>query len=76
MLAKFNSTDRGLTLKGFKEFVRAQLLDMKSGGNESIMWQWLENLGYDKDLYSVRSRCFILTFHSQQEISVKVKDAI
>ena len=33
-------------------------------------------MGYDRELYSVRSRCFILTFHSETEISVTVRDAI
>jgi len=33
-------------------------------------------LGYDRDLYSVRSRCFILTIHSENEVNVTVRDAI
>jgi hypothetical protein len=43
---------------------------------KSVIWGWLENLGYDRDLYSVRSRCIILTLHSEIELSVTVRDAI
>ena len=41
-----------------------------------MIWQWLENLGYDRDLFSIRSRCFILTCHSAIEVSVTVRDAV
>ena len=42
---------------------------------------WLEKLGYDRDLYSVRSRLFSLNFHSRSlegddSIEVRVRDAI
>jgi hypothetical protein len=47
-----------------------------SKAGEDPMWQWLENLGYDRDLYSVRSRSFMLTFHSLPELSITVRDAI
>jgi len=40
------------------------------------VWNWLDLLGYDKDLISVRSRCFIMTMHSEMGISVTVRDAI
>ena len=40
------------------------------------MFEWLSNLGYDQDLYSIRSRCFILTFHSSVDLSVAVRDAV
>jgi calpain-15 len=33
-------------------------------------------LGYDKDLFSIRSRCFILSFHSDSELSVVVRDNV
>ena len=36
----------------------------------------LENLGYDRDLCSVRSRCFVLTLHSSSEVAVTVRDAV
>ena len=40
------------------------------------MFQWLDALGYDQDLYSIKSRCFMLTFHSTVDLSVSVRDAI
>ena len=72
VLKRYCSTENGLSLKGFKDFF---IDNIKSLGEEAI-WSWLENLGYDRDLYSVRSRCFILTFHSETEISITVRDAI
>lgn len=72
VLKRYCSTENGLSLKGFKDFF---IENIKSLGEEAI-WGWLENLGYDRELYSVRSRCFILTFHSETEISVTVRDAI
>jgi hypothetical protein len=41
-----------------------------------LIRNWLENLGYDREFYSLRSRCFMLTFHSNNPISVSVKDAL
>ena len=37
---------------------------------------WLQNLGYDSELYPLRSRCFMLTFHSDQSVAVSVRDAL
>lgn len=44
--------------------------------NEEKMFKWLAALGYDQDLYSIKSRCFMLTFHSSVDLSVAVRDAI
>lgn len=44
-------------------------------GNESV-WKWFEKLGYDRNLYTVRSRAFIFTLHSSTEVAVTVRDAI
>jgi len=71
-LNRFNSTEKGLTLQGFKDF----WLDSLSRLNEHVIYQWLENLGYDQDLYSCRSRCFIFTLHSVEEVCVTVRDAM
>jgi len=30
---------------------------------KETIFQWFNLLGYDRDLYSVRSRCFLITFH-------------
>lgn len=48
---------------------------------EDTVFGWLNKLGYDEDLYSVRSRLFTITFHSQTlegegQMEVKIRDAI
>lgn len=40
------------------------------------MFDWLWALGYDEALYSVRSRCFMLSVHADAEVGVKVHDAV
>ena len=60
-------------MRGFKDFWRDQI---KARQSDSEVRQWLQNLGYDEDLYSIRSRVFILTMHSEAELSVTVRDAI
>ena len=45
------------------------------------MWTWLEKLGYDRDLYLIRSRTFMLSVHSrsleeEQGLEVRIKDAV
>lgn len=59
-------------MRGFKEFWRESI---KNYGEKTI-FGWLENLGYDQDLYSTRSRCFVLTMHSESELAVTVRDAV
>ncbi len=72
ILEKYCSSSRGITLRGFKEFWQSSI---KAYGEQTI-WNWLENLGYDLDLYSLRSRVFILTLHCEQELAVTVRDSI
>jgi hypothetical protein len=77
ILDSYNSTDKVLTLQGFKEWWQAEI---KNVGEEPV-WGYLEKLGYDRDLYSVRSRRFNITFHSKsiegtEAVKVQVRDAI
>ncbi|CAI2386182.1 unnamed protein product [Moneuplotes crassus] len=72
ILEKYCSSNRGITLRGFKEFWRDSI---KTYGTQTI-FGWLENLGYDQDLYSIRSRCFVMTMHSESELAVTVRDAV
>jgi hypothetical protein len=65
-------TKAGLTLEGFKKF----LVKMTEEVGEPAMLQMMENLGYDQELYPVRSRCFMMTFHSSNELTTTVRDAI
>jgi len=69
---KYCSTDKGLTLKGFKEFWK----DSIKAHGEAQIWEWLAKLGYDRDLYSSFSRSFILTMHSDQPITLQVGDTV
>lgn len=72
ILEKYTSSNRGVTLRGFKDFWRESIKTY----SEDVIFSWLENLGYDQDLYSVRSRCFVLTLHSEIELAVTVRDAV
>jgi len=71
-LNKFCSTSKGLTYRGFRDFFIKSIKEL----DEPIVWDWLENLGYDRELYPIRSRTFILSFHSDTELAVTVKDAV
>ena len=73
ILSKFQSYNKSLTEEGFIQFFEDSFL--KKDGEETVK-SWFKNLGYDDDLYPLRSRCFMLTFHSDSPISVSVKDAI
>jgi hypothetical protein len=78
ILAKFNShPEKGLTLKGFKDYWKQAIL----GDGEAMIWNWLEKLGYDRDLFSVRSRLFNLTVQSRcldgdSPVEMRIRDAI
>lgn len=52
ILEKYCSSNRGVTLRGFKDFWRESIRNF----SEDVIFSWLENLGYDQDLYSIRSR--------------------
>jgi len=69
---KYCSKAKGLCFQGFKEFFLESLKEL----GETITWDWLENLGYNKYLAPIRSRTFVLSFHSDKELSVNVKDAV
>ena len=87
-LEKYQSTDKGglggeegLTLNGFKDFFLDELnklieLTNDESQSEVIIFKWLEALGYDQDLYPVRSRLFVLSLHSDNQVNVDVRDAV
>jgi len=77
VLDKYNSNDQGLTLKGFLQWWKAQII----AEGESVVWVWLEKLGYDRDLFSVRSRLLTLGVHSrplegEATVEVRVREAL
>lgn len=64
----------GLTIDGLKMFFLGQIEE--AHGLEDKMYEWLENLGYDSELNSVRSRLFVLSLHSIEPINLKILDAL
>lgn len=77
VLAKCNSTTSGMTALGFKEWWISQL---EMNGPEKI-WKYIEKLGYDRDLYALRSRLFNISFHSKSlegtaQVEVKIRNAV
>ena len=73
LIKKYQSYNNCLTENGFVEFWKDTYLT--EGGEEEIK-RWFKYLGYDDDLYPLRSRCFMLTFHSDIPIVVNAKDAL
>ena len=61
-------------MDGLKRFFVAEIEHSKL--NEAPMFTWLEKLGYDDQLNSVRSRCFMLAIHSFRPVSVDGVDAV
>ncbi len=73
VLNKYQSFDGGLTEKGFIKFFEDNFL---SEDGENKIRNWLNLLGYDNDLYPLKSRVFMITFHSDNPLSVSVRDAL
>ena len=69
ILAQYQSYNDMITENGFIEFWKKNLIE-----NELEVKTWLKNLGYDEDLFPLKSRCFMLTFHSDIPISVSARD--
>lgn len=77
ILPNYCSSEGGFTLKGFKQW----FIDQVKTDGDDVIFGWLAKLGYDRDLYSVRSRLFTVTFHSKTlegegQMEVKIRDAI
>jgi hypothetical protein len=69
-LKNYSSHENGITEKGFYQF----FTDIYLKEGEDKIKEILNNLGYDNDLYSLRSRNFMITFHSNNEIIINVRD--
>ena len=70
---KYQSYNNCITENGFIEYWKD--IYLCEGGDEEIK-KWFKYLGYDDDLYPLKSRCFMLTFHSDIQINVSARDAI
>ena len=73
LLEQYQSYNESITEQGFVEFWKNSYL--QEGGDAEVK-SWLKNLGYDDDLFPLKSRNFILTFHSDIPISVCARDNI
>ena len=73
LLTNYQSFNNCITEHGFIEYFKDNYL--KQDGDKEIK-KWFENLGYDNDLYALKSRCFNLTFHSDIVINVSARDAL
>ena len=54
------------------DFFKNSILSL---GEDTVL-SWFEMLGYDKSLFSLRSRSFIFTVHSDHEIQCTVRDSV
>jgi hypothetical protein len=59
ILEKYCSSTLGLTQSGFLQFWGDSIRKL----GEDVVFGWLEELGYDRSLFSMRSRAFILSLH-------------
>ena len=73
ILNEYQSYEGGLTEKGFIDFFET---NFKSEDGEQKIRNWLNLLGYDNELYPLKSRNFMITFHSDTPINVNVRDAL
>jgi len=67
----YSSNDRGLTQYGF-----AELLTDPEEIKEADLLKAFKTLGYDENLYSLKSRTFITSIHSDEPIKVQIGDAL
>lgn len=71
ILERYPSKDGGITEEGMVKYLSDNL---KIRG-EKRMRRWLKRWGYDKDLYSVNYRPFVLTLHCHTNLSVQLCEA-
>ena len=71
MIEKYPSYEQGLTSEGFIEYMRDQFEER----GEGVIKEWLKLWGYDNDLYSIKSRYYVLTFHSNERLKIQMKNS-
>ena len=72
IISKYQSYNKCITEKGFIDFFKYNYL--KQNGEKEIKI-WLENLGYNEQLISTIEKSFVITFHSDNEIKIKILEA-
>ena len=73
ILNRYQCYSHGITEKGFIDFFKD--IYISKNGKEEI-YNWLNKLGYDKDLYPLKSRCFMITFQTEFPIKVSVYNTL
>ena len=68
--SKYQSYNKSITQKGFIDFFKNNYLQH----GEKEIKNWLYNLGYTGNLYSLKEKSFTITFHTDNEIKVKISD--
>mmetsp|Transcript_6709 Transcript_6709/g.11909 ORF Transcript_6709/g.11909 Transcript_6709/m.11909 type:complete len:795 (-) Transcript_6709:1604-3988(-) len=68
---KYVSSPNGITIDGFVHYMH----DMLKLHGEDTIFRWLQAWGYDRDLFSVGSRHFILTIHSEDRLQIRMHKA-
>ena len=76
VLQYFNSTKEGLTLQGFRVFMRKMLENSYKDMNDTLL-----NLGYSGEFVNEKSQIFTLSVHSKPiegdlPVKVLVRDSI
>ncbi|KAL4444732.1 hypothetical protein ABPG74_015940 [Tetrahymena malaccensis] len=75
LLEEYPSPDKCLSQEGFIQYMTDKIKNDQSQNTESFLKKF-QKIGYDESLYSVRSRCFITSIHSDVPLEVIVRDAI
>ena len=65
--------NEGITQNGFFKFFFYSFIEGKE--DEQIIF-FFDKFGYDSNLFSYRTRSFIISCHSQKSIIIKMKDAL
>ena len=71
--SNYQSYNKSITEKGFIDFFKNKYFDING---EKQIKKWLYNLGYTDKLFSFKEKSFIITFHSDNEIKIKINDAL
>jgi hypothetical protein len=67
ILSRFcNNDNGGINRRGYIEFWKDSIRTQ----GEAAVWRWFEKWGYDKELYPVEARSFMITFHSLSSIAI------
>lgn len=69
ILANFcSSPDKQINERGFVDFFKEQIRQQ----GDTTIWRWFEQWGYDKDLYPIEARTYVITAHSLDPININI----